>query len=324
MTSALLKDLADIHSAARASGVPADRIQNQAKRADQAGSYYCLHIPKRGRNRRGQVRVVYKAKAEWLSQLHRAVAMIVVNSVDLGEHVQGFIKRRSIRTNAEFHLGAKQLLHADITNFFDSITTEQVKLALVSVGTNIEVADTLSRACTIDGLLRQGTRCSPALANLVCRKIDMEMLSLAKSCGATYTRYADDITFSGDEVPESKSVEMILNQNGFRLRDGRCFSQYKGRGQFVTGLSIADGEKPRLPRRLKRRLRLVLHYIEKNGVEAHFANDAKWPVVSSLNELEGMLCFVRAIEPNLARKFYQTLQNSRHSTDSQDSFDPCT
>ncbi|HZW25123.1 MAG TPA: reverse transcriptase family protein [Gallionella sp.] len=309
MTTAKLTDILSIDDLARTVGTPADRILQYAASSNQAAQYEQLYIPKRGRKRRGEYRVVYKVSETWLSQLHRSISMIVVNSASFGNHVQGFIKRRSIRTNALLHLRAEQLLHADITNFFDSITTDQIRLGLVSIGAYPEVADIIARACTIDGFLRQGTRCSPALANVVCRKLDMEMLSLADSCGATYSRYADDITFSGEKTPVSEAVELVLNTNGFKLRDGLCFIQLKGRSQFVTGLSIADEIQPRLPRRLKRRLRLILHFIEKFGIEEHFSHTAtaNHRTVATPYQLEGMLRFVHAIEPVLAKKLRQKM-----------------
>src|SRR5690606_30060926 len=112
--------------------------------------------------------------------------------------------------------------------------------------------------------------CSPVLANLVCRQLDGDLLALAAAHGAVYTRYADDIALSGERMPESAAVEAILAQHGFALRDGRCYLQRQGRAQFVTGLHVGDASRARLPRPLKRRLRLILHYVEKFGVDGHF------------------------------------------------------
>ncbi|WP_081077959.1 reverse transcriptase family protein [Burkholderia pseudomultivorans] len=300
MTQSRLSEIRDIGDLARATGIPKDFIAAYANSQAQSDAYSVVLIPKKGRKRRGHFRATFSANQEWLSQLHRGVAMIVLNSVDFGEHVQGFIKKRSIRTNAEHHLGAKQLLHADISNFFDSITTNQITQNLITVGAAPEAASLIAKSCTIDGLLRQGTRCSPILANLVCRSLDADMISLAQSIGAKYTRYADDLTFSGDQTPSSDSVDAIITQHGFTLRDGRCYLQQKGHRQYVTGLTVADTAQPHLPKRLKSRLRLVMHYIERNGVRAHFAHDCKRPIARNANELWGMLRFAKSIEPDLA------------------------
>lgn len=300
MTKAKLSDFRDIDDFARAVGEDPGRILEYAGHAHQKTYYYQISIPKRGRKRRKQYRHVFKAKATWLSALHRSVAMIVGNSVEFDNHVQGFIKGRSIRTNAELHLAAGVLLHADIKNFFDCITTEQVKFALITAGLEVALSDVLARACTIDGYLRQGTRCSPALANLVCQGLDHDMLGLGLAKNATYTRYADDITFSGDQVPAVSAVQTIVQKHGFRIREGSCFRQYRGRTQFVTGLNVSDDQYPRLHRRLKRRLRLIAYYIDRFGEEAHFARDDP-SFITNPTQLYGMLQFVQSIEPKFAQ-----------------------
>ncbi len=300
MTQSRLFELSEIDDLARAVGVPASLIDAYANAPRQIDAYTVLMISKKGHKRRGQYRTAFWADEEWLSQLHRGVAMIVLNSVDFGEHVQGYIKKRSIRTNAEHHLGANQLLHADISDFFDSITTDQIAQNLIAVGAAPAMASLIAKACTIDGLLRQGTRCSPILANLVCRSLDADMISLAQSAGAKYTRYADDLTFSGNQTPSSDSVAAIITRHGFAIRDGRCYLQQKGHRQYVTGLTVADTAQPHLPKRLKARLRLVMHYIERNGIRKHFARHCRRPVARNANELWGMLRFAKSIEPQLA------------------------
>lgn len=300
MTIPRFSDLQDVDELSRAVGKPASDIVRYAQSSDQASFYTLVKIPKRGRKRRGEFRVVHRANEDWLAQLHRGVAIIVVASTAFPECVQGFVSKRSILTNARFHLGARRVLHADIRGFFDAISIEQVRRGLVSIGAHESIAELVARACTIDGLLRQGTRCSPALSNLVCRQLDIDLITLANAHGARYTRYADDMTFSGDSTPASETVEAVLKQNGFELRDGRCYLQRRGKSQFVTGLHVGDEERPRLPRRLKRRLRLVAHFIEKFGTDAHFERHAKSRVVADHLQLEGMLRFVQSVEPELA------------------------
>jgi hypothetical protein len=296
-------DLHDVSEIARATGVPAAIITEYEQSKDQASFYTRLKIPKRGRKRAGQYRIVYRAKNEWLAQLHRQAAVLVMAGTPFGEHVQGFVHGRSIRTNATQHLGVREVLHGDIRDFFDSITAAQVQRGLISLGAPAAMADLWSRACTIDGYLRQGTRCSPALANLVCRQVDVDLLALAGVHGSTYTRYADDLTFSGKQTPSSEEVGAVLSQHGFSLRDGRCYSQRRGHAQFVTGLYVGDEKRPRLPSRLKHRLRLILHFVEKYGIDEHFSHHSKHSMANTPLALAGMLRYVQSIEPELARKW---------------------
>jgi RNA-directed DNA polymerase len=303
MTTAKLSEIRDLEFLARIAGMEPDRIRAYADSADQKSYYQEIHIPKKAkRHGPDQHRVVFSARPAWLSDLHRTVAMLISNSVEFGEHVHGFVSGRSIRTNAQVHLAAPVLLHADIKNFFDEINVGQVERSLLSLGAASIVAKLIARACTIDGRLRQGTRCSPMLANLVCTHLDSDFLQLANAARARYTRYADDVTFSGERVPEAEAVVSILSNHGFILKPGSCFVQYKGRSQFVTGLNIADNERPRLQKRLKRRLRLNAYYASRHSLQQHYEN-SNAPTWKPW-QLRGMWWFAAGIE----REFVQNLE----------------
>ena len=289
MTTSRLRELKTIDDVARACGVEADFVQEYVESENQQSYYDALKLSKKGKRRRGEFRVVFAAREERLRQLHRGLSMIVANSATFGRHVQGFVKKRSTKTNAEQHLGAKVLLHADIKSFFDAISTGKVQISFVEHGVLGPMAEVLAKACTIDGLLRQGTRCSPAVANLVCFDMDQAFIRLAEASNSTYTRYADDISFSGDSVPSDDSVRAVLRNCGFELRDGQCFQQRRGRVQYVTGLSVADSDAPRLPKRLKRQLRLVMYFIEKYGIDDHFDRSSQERTEPHVAWLDGIL-----------------------------------
>jgi Reverse transcriptase (RNA-dependent DNA polymerase) len=301
-------DLQSEEELARAVGVPASRIVEYAKAADQTAYYQLIKIPKRGYKRRGQFREVYKAKHQWVTQVHYMVARLVVEHTAFPEYVQGFVQKRSILSNARQHLGSRIVLHADVAGFFDAITVEQVKQGFASLGSTPRMAELLASACTIAGRLRQGTRCAPALANLVCRQLDVDMVTLATALGARYTRYADDLTFSGETVPSSEQVRGILQRHGFELRDDRCYSQHRGHCQYVTGLTVNHPERPRLPRRMKRNMRLVLYYVEKYGIDDHLQRVGWTRPFGSRWAIEGALRFFHAIEPELTARLRERFE----------------
>ena len=322
MTTATLKDLKSLDDIARACGIEHDFIEAYSNSPNQKSYFSILRLRKHGRRRKGEFRIVFEARERRLASFHRTLSMIVSNSTVFGDHVQGFLKKRSTRTNAEKHLAASVLLHADIKGFFDAITTAQVRKALVAEGTAVPMADMLSRACTIDGLLRQGTRCSPTIANLVCFDMDQAFLRLARSHNCIYTRYADDLTFSGDHVPSDDSVKEILGSSGFTLRDDKCYRQYKGRSQYVTGLTIADPDRPRLPNRLKHRLRLVMYYIAKHGLADHWKKVGVENAIREEAWLSGMLKYAGSIEPELVSQWQQIFNEALSNRDSYES-PPC-
>jgi hypothetical protein len=307
MTTSKLRDLKTIDDVARACGVDVDFVRNYVESNEQTSYYEALKLSKKGKRRHGEFRVVFAAREERLKQLHRGLSMVVANSANFGQHVQGFVKKRSTRTNAEQHLAAKVLLHADIKGFFDAITLDHVRVAFVEHGVLSPMAEVLASACTIDGLLRQGTRCSPTVANLVCFDMDQAFIRLGQATDSTYTRYADDISFSGDSVPSDDSIREVLRSRGFELRDGKCFQQCRGRVQYVTGLSVADAVAPRLPKRLKRQLRLVMYFIEKHGIDDHLDRSGQERTEPHVAWLDGILNYAQSIEPVLVNKWQQVL-----------------
>jgi len=275
-----------------------------ASATDQLQFYDKISLPKKGRTRRGEFRVVYKAKLQVLRVLQKNIATALSMCTVFADCVQGFTAKRSIVTNARVHLGAKILIHADIKDFFDSIKLGQIEEAFQSLGCNTQVSSTLSKICSLNGFLPQGSSASPIIANMVCRGLDTDFLTLARATESTYTRYADDITFSGAAVPQEDAIQRLLNKHGFELRSGKCRTQKKGKAQYVTGLSITDTFCPRISRRVKSRLRLELYYVRKFGMEDHLAHIGNQePQSWAENRIDGWIKFIHSVEPAKAKVF---------------------
>jgi retron-type reverse transcriptase len=285
-------------------GCSVEDLLSLANAPDQLKLYEKILIPKRGRKRRSEFRVVYKAQSQTLRLLQKNIATALSACTTFPDCVQGFTAKRSIVTNARAHLGAKVLIHADIKDFFDSIKLVQIEEAFQSLGCNAAVSSMLAKICSLNGFLPQGSNASPILANMVCRNLDSDFLVLASASRSVYTRYADDITFSGDQVPSEAAIQQVLNTHGFELRAGKCRTQKKGKAQYVTGLTVSDASYPRVPRRTKRKLRLELHYLRKFGIEDHLAHTGShesrhWLV----SRIGGWIRFVHSVEPARAESF---------------------
>lgn len=244
-------------------GCSADDLEEISTSAEQRQFYTKLEIPKKGR-RRGQFRTVHRPDQR-LGLIQKNLSRWITSPTEFDRCVQGFVPRRSIATNATLHLGARLILHADIRDFFDAIPIDAVQDAFRTLGCVESIAQQLAKICTLNGQLPQGSSASPAIANLVCRRLDADLQVLARGNGCQYSRYADGITISGDSVPAAGDVSVILAEHGFVLREGRCRVQRRGRTESVTGLTVSDTRRPRVSRVQKRRLRLVLHYAERFG-----------------------------------------------------------
>lgn len=304
MTKAKIDQIHDITELSVAVGTRQERLLEYMQAECQADYYQILNIPKRGRGRGGEFRQVYKAQDKWLAQVHRSIAMIIANSVSFEEHVQGFLKGRSTISNAELHLNKDVIVHADIKDFFNSITETQISQAILSLGADRPIAEILARLCTIDGYLLQGTRCSPIVSNIVCGNLDLAMLQLARVTSSTFSRYGDNITFSGTTPPASSIIKELVEGNGFFLRDSGCYTQYRGARQFVTGLSVVDDVKPRLPKQMKRKLRLIAYFIKKYGDDHfHFSSNSQ-SIAPSRAQFEGFIAYAHSVEPEFAKKLW--------------------
>ena len=304
MTKAKIDQIHDITELSVAVGTRPERLLEYVQAEFQADYYEILNIPKRGIGRSGEFRQVYKAQHKWLAQLHRSIAMMIANSVSFEKHVQGFLKGRSTISNAALHLNKDVIVHADIRDFFNSITEVQVFQAIVSLGGDKVIAEILARLCTIDGYLLQGTRCSPIVSNIVCRKLDLDMLGLARVTSSTFSRYADNITFSGSTPPASATIKELVETNGFTLRGSGCYTQYRGSRQFVTGLSVVDDVKPRLPKQMKRKLRLIAYYIKKYGNDHFRFSSGSHSIAPSRAQFEGFIAYAHSVEPLFAKKLW--------------------
>jgi len=153
--------------------------------------YTRFTIPKR----RGGTRTI-KAPNDKLKALQRRILHRLLNPLPMHPAVTGFVRGRSIVDNARPHIGRGVVINLDLADFFPTITAERVTRMFRALGWDADAAAILSRICTSEGHLPQGAPTSPAISNLVCRKLDERLTQLVKRFKGQYTRYADDITIS--------------------------------------------------------------------------------------------------------------------------------
>ncbi len=176
----------------------------------------------------------------------------------------GFEKGQSVVTNALPHVGKAVVVRMDIVDFFPSTSADRVTEYFRRIGWDALAAEALTRLCTHENGLPQGAPTSPRLSNLVNYRLDARLDALARSVGAAYTRYADDMTFSlggEDRQPLNCvicSTKVILRDFGYRLHQKKKLRiARRGDRQLVTGLVV--NETLNLPRPVRRKLRAVRH-----------------------------------------------------------------
>ena len=266
--------------------------------------YKKMNIPKKNR-KIGGYRTVYKANDLAWSSVHKHLETAINISSNFPSYVQGFVRERSIVTNAKRHLAKKLVLNADIKNFFESISFDKVINVFKHLGANDAIAEALSKICTIDGLLAEGLSTSPVIANIASRDMDKDLFELSKLYDCEFTRYADDITFSGDEsIPTKNEIEDILERYGFQLNYKKYKMQKRCQHQFVTGLTVFDEKHPRLPKHIKKNIRLTLYFANKYGLKNHLEKVGIEEDFFQLeiNRIDGLIGFMFCVEPKLAKK----------------------
>jgi hypothetical protein len=256
-------------------------------------------------------RTVYRVH-ESVKSIHRRIALWVAASWAAPDCVHGFRKGRSIVSHAKVHLGQEAVVTADVMDFFPSISADRVREAFLFLGASGPVADLLTELSTIDGLLPAGTRCSPIIANVVCRDLDADFSGRFER----YGRYADDLALSGppQTLPTETEVADILQRHGFTLRAGSYFCVGRNRTQYITGLIVNHPHGPHVGGALKRALRQEVHLINTYGIESHCSRIGSTPL-ERLLYLKGKLNQIRMAEPGFADPLLADLPDVESTSD---------
>jgi RNA-directed DNA polymerase len=221
----------------------------------------------------------------------------------------GFVRKRSIITNAMMHLNRKNVLNVDLKNFFDSFNFGRVRGFFITNNhfrLAPEIATVIAQIACYDNKLPQGSPASPVITNLITHILDIRLSILAREQSCTYTRYADDITFStrekvfpeqimkeiGDTYSPGHLLSGEIRRAGFSLNPQKTRIQYKDSRQEVTGLVV--NKKPNVKKEYWRTVKSQCHLLFKIGNFVEIINDEPQP--GNINQLEGRLNFIDQVD----------------------------
>jgi len=224
-------------------------------------------------------------------------------------YAQGFMGRRSVKTNAIPHEGAIWLLSLDLKDFFDNIYANRVYEYFSGLGYEKKVCWALTTICTYRGHIPQGAPTSPYLSNLLSKRMDDEIALYCNDNGFVYSRYADDITISSKEwgkVPSVDEVRRIVERNGHRLNHEKTKLRHKGQKMEVTGLTIGAGVH--VPKAYRNEILRELHFCEKFTPAVH--SKKRYPDKMFYKEwLWGRIQFVRSVDEVVGDKMLERFDN---------------
>lgn len=231
-----------------------------------------------------------------LLYIQRWIYSNILIKIKVSPYCHGFRIGRSIVSNAKWHVNKKEILKIDLSDFFPSITINRVIAVFKELGYNHQVSFYLASLCCLDGKLPQGAPTSPCLSNLILRPLDYRIVKFAKKIGLNYTRYADDLTFSGDEIRVSyiNTISRIIEDEGFLVNKDKT-RLYKRTGKrIVTGICVTD--RLSIPRDYKRKIKQEIYYIKKYGLLDHLSR-IKSKKRHYCATLLGKICYWLQVEP---------------------------
>ncbi len=224
----------------------------------------------------------------------------ILYRIQLDTPVYGFSKgmRFPTKENAIVHQQSLFLFQTDIEDFFSNIKAEKVYYLFTKIGYNQEVSLTLTSLCTLNNTLPQGGVTSPYLSNLTCFRMDRRIAGLCQKRDIFYSRYADDITLSADNMGDLKRVkyhlEKIIKSEGFNLNVKK--TRYSSHKKIITGLAIHE-QKVLVPRIQKRNLRAKIY----NSI-----NNCDY---SETSEIIGYISYINSIESSYGEKISEYIEN---------------
>jgi retron-type reverse transcriptase len=296
------------------------RFNDSRKPTGPTDTHYVLRwIPKRSGGRR----LIERPKKS-LRAIQTTILREILSKASAHPAAHGFVRGRSAVTNATAHVGRRVVVRFDLANFYPSVRFNRVVAIFRGLGYGREAALWLARLTTselpasllaeqgftaeikpyIGRHLPQGASTSPALANLSAFVLDLRLAGLARRFKATYTRYADDITFSGDDrflkslrvfLP---LVKEIIREERFRTNKSKCRILRNGNRQVVTGIVV--NAKTNLRRSEFDALKAILTNCRRHGPSSQ--NRSGHPNFAA--HLHGRISYVQQLNPQRAARLW--------------------
>ncbi len=322
---------------ARITGVEYRVLRATVERRRESANYRMFAVKKRSGGRRH-----IHAVTDDLFKVQQFINLELLQNLKPHPASYAFHAEGGIRKCASMHCGARWLFQYDLENFFHALSERNAYRVFMSVGYRPLLAFELARLCTTTrlpmhlkhhlwpkhaqrkqyhfytdpsgatGVLPQGAPTSPMLSNLAALSLDEQLTAFADRHGFTYTRYADDLTFSaGGELPERMSigdihraVAGIIRKSGFIENVKKTRVAGPGSKKVVLGL-LVDGSAPRLSKEAYKRIDRHLHALKKYGLAAVAAHENFDSAIGFYNHLAGLVAYVKDVDSVRWREFHE-------------------
>lgn len=213
-------------------------------------------------------RIIYAPRVS-LKVIQKWFGFHLSRNVTFGNDVYGFIPGKSAAGAASRHCNARWVYSVDIKDFFPSTTDAVIKDSLQSIGYSEHASDIITSLNCFGDRLAQGSPSSPVISNLVLKNVDEQLASIAQRFGVRYTRYADDIVFSGPNVFNNNikdNVQSLFENTCWELSSEKEYFSQLPKRLKVHGL-LVDGDVPRLTKGYRNKIRAFKHLLKNRKVK---------------------------------------------------------
>jgi len=231
-----------------------------------------------------------------LKEIQTWILKNILEKVKVSAFAKAYKKKITIIENVRLHQNKKTVVNYDIVNFFPSITIKEIDKIFKSLGYSELISNLLAKLCSRNNALPQGAPTSPYLSNIFFHQIDDEIANYCLDRDIRYTRFADDLTFSGDfDVIElDEFLRLTLSNFNLSVNEQKKKILNKNQRQIVTGVVV--NEKLQVPFYKRNKLRQELFYIKKLGIESHKKN-LNIKSKNYISHLLGRINFILHINP---------------------------
>lgn len=221
----------------------------------------------------------------------------ILYNIPISKYAKAYIKERNIVDNAKYHVAKEKILNLDIKDFFPSIKRKSIERVFLNEGYSSNISNLLSKLCCLDESLPQGAPTSPYLSNIFMYKFDLVIADFCKKKQIRFTRYADDLTFSGsfDEHDILKVVEEEIANLDLQINPTKTQILKQNVRQVVTGIVV--NKKVQVPKSYRNKIRLEIYYITKFGLADHLLKTSN-ERANYIKHLEGKINYALYINQN--------------------------
>lgn len=242
-----------------------------------------------------------------LKEIQTWILENILSEVPVSKFAKAYVKHRSLKENVKHHRSKEGVLTLDIKTFYDSVRFVDIERIFTEMGYSGVMSNLLAKLTTFNECLPQGAPTSPYLSNLVLREFDWKISDYCIENNIRYTRYADDLTFSGEikSLKMRNLVEAELGKIGLNLNPDKTKLRKSSQRQMVTGIVV--NEKAQIPKFERNFIKNEVHFLIRFGLKDHLRK-TKNKRENYLLHLLGKINFALHINPTDKRMESYKLQ----------------